>query len=127
MRYILEHEDYSTDIDLFADMYNSREIIYLMCDDSISKEFYSALCNVDWKKIMSKEEEIIEMLKHGGMRPWSCSWRSAGGYIAEIRNKYYNKHEDYMDFYCGGKEGIVSDTVKEAFRKLGWENVKHDE
>ena len=52
---------------------------------------------------------------------WSCSWRYSGGIIADIRNTHYNTKEDYMNFYCSAEEGVVTDTVKECFERMGWE------
>lgn len=50
--------------------------------------------------------------------PWvySCSWRYAGGLVAEIRDQ----GEDYMDFYCSGNEGEVDECVAEDLASLGW-------
>jgi hypothetical protein len=63
---------------------------------------------------------------------WSCSWRSAGGIVADLRNC----NEDYMDWYCSGiigeeldandsrfgyvSEGEVTDEVLADFSRLGW-------
>ena len=47
---------------------------------------------------------------------YSCSWRYAGGMIAEIRDV----GEDYLDFYCSGNESIVDDEIREDLEKIGW-------
>jgi hypothetical protein len=48
---------------------------------------------------------------------YSCSWRYAGGLVADLREQ----GEDYLDFYCSGGEGRVASDVREALAKLGWE------
>ena len=77
-----------------------------MEDIKYAKSIYGALCNMRWKK--------------DGSKPlYSCSWRYAGGTVAYIRDV----GEDYMDFYCSGGEGLVSDEVKKALGELGWSPV----
>ena len=108
--------------DLEDDMNNNTELIEYFKDDDVATEFYSALCNVRWIKInhLPEDEQIIQKLKGEEDHTWSCSWRSAGGIIADIRNAHYNTCENYMDFYCRGNEGHISDRVKECFLKMGW-------
>jgi hypothetical protein len=109
--------------DLAEEMSNDRIVIDYLSDSFIATTFYSALCNVEWytKKPQLPDDELIVSKLKGEKEPyWSCSWRSAGGYISEIRNKYYNTRENYMDFYCAGNEGEVSDLVKECFDRMGW-------
>jgi len=68
-----------------------------------------------------------EFIKNG--KVWSCSWRYAGGIVANMRIE-----GDYLDYYCAGlfnddlsvQEGKVTDEVREDFLKLGWE-VKDDD
>lgn len=77
--------------------------------DIYAQNLYAALCN---NRFFYGEEE------------WTCSWRYAGGIIADLRSN----GEDYMDWYCSGmgkKEGYVSEgTVTEEISldlmKLGW-------
>lgn len=73
-------------------------------DDEFAKELYAAMCNMRWR---SKVTDEI----------YSCSWRFAGGLVAEIRGK----GERYIDFYCSGGEGTVTERIKEALDTLGWE------
>jgi hypothetical protein len=69
--------------------------------NAVAGQVYSALCNVNWT--------------HEGGTRYSCSWRYAGGLVAEIRGV----GEDYLDFYCGGREGHVSDLVSAAMHERG--------
>lgn len=78
-------------------------------DDGYATELYGALCNTAW-------------INGGGYR-WSCTWRYAGSLVARLRDK----GEDYMDFYCGGREGVVSQRIETALDSLGWERVRDDE
>lgn len=108
--------------DLEFEMEKDAIVIAYLADDEIAKEFYAALCNMRWKKIIviPDDELIIEKLKGIETNIWSCSWRGSGGIIADIRNVHYNRAEDYMDFYCSGNEGFVSERVKECFERMGW-------
>jgi hypothetical protein len=72
-------------------------------DEEFAKDVYRALCNMRWR------------MKRTPFK-YSCSWRYAGGLIAQLREQ----GEDYIDFYCSGNEGIVAPNVKEIFYNLGW-------
>lgn len=65
-------------------------------------DVYRALSNVEWR--------------HDDGSRYSCSWRAAGGLVAEIRGK----GEDYLDFYCSGSEGTVTDEIADALAAHGW-------
>ena len=71
-------------------------------DDEIATQLWSALANVDWYNPRTKEEA-------------SYSFRSAGAMIAELRGE-----GDYMDWYCCGPHGVVSDYIARVLRKNGW-------
>ena len=83
---------------------------------------------------------------------WSCSWRHAGGIIADMQEK-----GDYIDWYCSGirdtrtlsaseiavlteqeqlaytagngyvSEGCVTDEIKKDLKKLGWSVLEDEE
>jgi hypothetical protein len=111
------------EVNLNFEMMEDAIVIAYLKDVQIARDFYRALCNVQWVKIshLPEDEQIIEKLK--GIGPnfiWSVTWRSAGGIIADIRNKYYNTSDDYMDFYCSGDEGHITDLVRECFYRMGW-------
>ncbi len=74
-----------------------------MQDDSYANAFYASICNIIWAK-------------HKLDDAYSCSWRYAGGLVAQLRDK----GEDYLDFYCAGQEGRIRTDVLEDMQKLGW-------
>jgi hypothetical protein len=76
-----------------------------------SQNLYAALCNNDFIKDNQK---------------WSCSWRSAGGIVANLREE-----GDYIDWYCSGMgsdpngvgEGIITDEIRKDITDLGWDII----
>ena len=69
--------------------------------DAYAQNLYAAICNNDFQKLA-----VIPILTN---KTWSASWRSAGGIIADMRQE-----GDYIDWYCSGIGGQVSDyTSKE--------------
>lgn len=104
--------------------------------DAYAQNLYACLCNNDFRK-----NEVLPILKE---ETWSCSWRYAGGIIADMLEK-----GDYIDWYCSGitknlpdedynllnkedqerylfvknnyvGEGVVTDEIKNDLMKLGW-------
>jgi hypothetical protein len=70
---------------------------------------------------------------------WSCSWRYAGGIIADMRQE-----GDYIDWYCSGigdglgngdkdrvkgyvSEGVVTEEIKADLLKVGWIVIEENE
>ena len=60
-----------------------------------------------------------------GDKEWTCSWRYAGGLVAEL----VDTNGDYMDYYCSGiasnkdgyvGEGEVTEEIRSDLLKLGW-------
>ena len=86
-------------------------------NDVYAQNLYCALCNMDWCK-----RELWNVLKE---EYWSCSWRHAGGIIADMRQE-----GDYIDWYCSGirdeyeggyaSEGQVTEQIERDLNKLGW-------
>lgn len=84
-----------------------------------AQNLYSALCNNDFIK-----NEMWPLIKGD---TWSCSWRHAGGIIADMLQR-----GDYIDWYCSGianhedtlsgyvPEGSVTEEIREDLFKLGW-------
>ena len=75
-------------------------------NESYAQHLYAALCNNQFIK-----NEVITILRED---VWSCTWRYAGGIIADIKG-----HGDYLDYYCSGIGNVTYDTVEDeaAFRK----------
>lgn len=101
-----------------------------------AQNLYAAMCNREFTK-----NEVWPLLTE---QRWSCSWRHAGGIIADMRES-----GDYIDWYCSGirndlsdeefqnaskeeqeqylliknhyaSEGSVTDEIREDLLKLGW-------
>ena len=83
--------------------------------DTYAQNLYAAMCNTDFTK-----NDVWPILQED---TWHCSWRYAGGIIADMREQ-----GDYMDWYCSGiggqigevSEGVVTDEIREDLLKLGW-------
>ena len=74
---------------------------------------YAALCNTTWQR-----REILAVLKND---TWCCSWRYAGGIIADMR-----EHGGYLDFYMTDLSielGTVTEEVRADLYELGWYQV----
>lgn len=110
------------DISLESDMKADAQIVALCAEREVAEDFYRALCNMRWKKVdyRAEDEQIVDRLKGEEPDVWSCSWRYAGGILADIRTEHHGQSEDYMDFYCSGDEGKVTALVEEHFERLGW-------
>ena len=106
-------------------------------DDVYAQHLYAAMCNNDFTK-----NDVWPILTE---KRWSCSWRHAGGIIADMQGK-----GDYIDWYCSGirdakildddefssltkeqqesyiqgkkfvPESCVTDEIREDLLKLGW-------
>ena len=105
--------------------------------EEYAQNLYAALCNQDWQK-----NDVWPLLAG---QTYSCSWRYAGGIVADMVEK-----GDYIDWYCsgigGGKledeerakmssediaryewamqnfvaEGYVTEEIRQDLFKLGW-------
>ncbi len=88
--------------------------------ENYAQNLYAALCNNQF----IQPENTWDILKE---EYWSCSWRYAGGIIADIKEE-----GDYIDWYCTGigdkdgdregfvGEGFVTDEIKADLKKIGW-------
>jgi len=108
---------------LERDMKDARWFVdKVRASESYAQNVYAALCNNAFKKL-----ELMPVLKD---ETWSCSWRSAGGLVADLRCE-----GNYMDWYCSGIRGLpdeeskfngfvnesyITDEIHEDFKKLGW-------
>lgn len=50
------------------------------------------------------------------------SWRATGGLIADILGE-----GDYMNWYCGGREGAIDEEVQDDLNSIGWRVVPCEE
>ena len=104
--------------------------------DVYAQNLYASMCNRDFVK-----HDVMPILKN---QRWHCSWRYAGGIIADMQEK-----GDYIDWYCSGirnellteeeleklpldqqatakelaayvGEGVVTDEIREDLFRLGW-------
>ncbi len=111
------------------DLRNTDWIITRAKEDLVyAQNLYAALCNNQFVK-----NEVFPILKEDY---WSCSWRYAGGILADMRDE-----GDYMDYYCSGSggptgdmgatgylpEGVVAENIEEDLKKLGWLIIPYDD
>ena len=106
--------------------------------ESYAQNLYAAMCNNEFVK-----KEMWPILKD---QRWSCSWRYAGGIVADMRQE-----GDYIDWYCSGMgglnqefdaketneqwqqrtgyvpESVVTEEIENDLHKLGWLVVKYSE
>jgi len=91
--------------------------------DDYAQNLYAAMCNNGFIRL-----DVIPVLKG---EEWGCSWRSAGGIIADMRQR-----GDYIDWYCSGiredgsndnpsyenfkPEGYITAEVRSDLQRLGW-------
>jgi hypothetical protein len=89
----------------------------IQSSDSYAQNLYAALCNNSFLP-----KNVFEVLKNN---EWGCSWRYAGGMVADIRNGGH-----YLDYYCSSHrtdrhkgyvhEQTVTDEIREDLDQLGW-------
>lgn len=92
--------------DLRLDLGRSARVRELVRSELIATLLYDALCNTLWR--------------HGATgTPWRCSWRAAGGIVADLRGE-----GDYLDWYCSMGEGVVDERVLAEIEALGWALVE---
>ncbi len=124
---------------LERDMKNTAWFVAkVQASESYAQNVYAALCNNEFQKL-----ELMPILKD---QVWGCSWRYAGGLVANLRCE-----GDYMDWYCSGirgtglynedsltmplteeqmaymeitkefvAESIITEEVREDLKQLGW-------
>ncbi len=100
-------------------------------NDTYAQNLYAAMCNMQWQK-----REVLPILKD---EYWTCTWRYAGGIIADMREE-----GDYIDWYCSGigdglgngdsdgtrgfvAEGDVTEEIANDLYQLGWIPVPYPE
>ena len=119
--------------DLCHDLLSTQWILdKVRASDSYAQNLYAAMCNNEFQKL-----DVMPILKD---EKWSCSWRSAGGIVADMQGK-----GDYIDWYCSGiaggdepdvyqqghdlqrkqyvPESVVTDEIHADLERLGWRVV----
>jgi hypothetical protein len=88
------------------DLRSSKELCdKVKASDSYAQNLYAAMCNMTWQR-----REFWQELKG---ETWSCSWRHAGGIIADMR-----EDGDYIDWYCSGMGGLNQEyDAKETYEQ----------
>jgi len=107
--------------------------------NAYAQNLYAAMCNNDFQK--------NEFMPRLAGKTWGCSWRHAGGIIADMKEE-----GDYIDWYCSGikndapvlldeqfaeltdeqkayyieskshvPESVVTDEIRADLKKLGWD------
>ena len=112
-------------------------------DDVYAQNLYASMCNNNFQR-----NDMMPILKG---QTWGCSWRSAGGIVADMREQ-----GDYIDWYCSGirdaspfeqsewdnltleeqqryketeayvSESVVTDEIRSDLKKLGWLVLNQD-
>ena len=112
--------------------------------EAYAQNLYAAMCNNDFQR-----NDVWPRISD---QKWHCSWRSAGGIIADMRQQ-----GDYIDWYCSGinngdwqktpeevaamtpdqqeyyhmqeqfvSESTVTDEIREDLFRLGWLVIQED-
>ena len=101
--------------------------------ESYAQNLYAAICNNYFQKLA-----VMPILKN---LKWSCSWRYAGGIVADMREQ-----GDYIDWYCSGIKGgidlgggieedphptwvgesVITDEIRRDLQLLGWVQANDD-
>lgn len=122
-------------VDLAADIKKCAWIVEkVRTNKTYAQNLYAALCNIIWFKTNDFWPALT------GNNEWSCSWRWAGGFVAELENQ----GGDYMDWYCSGirgdkdddkeyaneqyvGEGYVTNEVSDDLAKIGWKWKEYED
>jgi hypothetical protein len=111
------------------DLRSSKELCdKVKASENYAQNLYAAMCNMDWQS-----REFWQEMKG---ETWSCSWRHAGGIIADMQEK-----GDYIDWYCSGigggltmedgrpegyvPEGQVTEEIELDLNRLGWRPIPY--
>lgn len=101
--------------------------------ESYAQNLYAAMCNNEFQKLA-----VMPILKN---LKWTCSWRYAGGIVADMREQ-----GDYIDWYCSGikggidlgggieedphptwvNESVITDEIRRDLQLLGWVQANDD-
>jgi hypothetical protein len=113
---VLEKNEEWSKNNLEYDLRSNEHIAEKCKNEGYAQNLYAALCNNEFMR-----NEMWPILKG---ETWHCSWRYAGGIIADILQR-----GDYMDWYCSGigendkgyvPESEVTDEIREDLLSIGW-------
>jgi hypothetical protein len=110
--------DYNLEEDIRACAWMLKKV---QDSETYAQNLYAAMCNNVFQR-----NEVWPRLRD---EYWSCSWRSAGGIVAELRGQ-----GDYIDWYCSGifgagetdsfqgyvSESTVTDEIRQDLFAIGW-------
>lgn len=105
--------------ELFVQKIEQSPLLNKFSDKTFAQNFYAALCNTVW--VDSNNNEFF------------FSWRGAGTLVSDIRNRFFETYEDYLDYYCSGlksdydsqldsnfvEEGLVTQEISECMASIG--------
>ncbi len=100
--------------------------------DLLSSDYIKQKCKNSEVYSQNLYASICNNLFYKNNQEWSCSWRCAGGIVADIRNI----GEDYLSFYCSGiwdtskgfvSESVVTDEIRNDLLQLGWTIKPYDQ
>lgn len=125
-----------TPIDFSEDVKRFPFFIELMASNEFCAHLWTAFANVDWYKkydpLLSEEDQVIFALTCDiDDRRWGASFRGMGGVIADLRNEFHSRSENYMDWYCSNHlvnfdYGYVSNRIRTAMNQIGWFPVEDE-
>ena len=111
---------------MFEDMMAAEWFVTkVRASDVYAQNLYAAMCNNDFQKM-----EPWVILKGD---TWGCSWRRAGGVVADLREE-----GEYLNWYCSGiinddspegyvPEGVVTMEIIDDLKRLGWQVLDNDD
>jgi hypothetical protein len=135
-----EHEESWKENNMEYDLRTTDWILAkVRTSNAYAQNLYAAMCNNDFQK--------NEFMPRLAGKTWGCSWRYAGGIIADMKQE-----GDYIDWYCSGikndapvlldeqfaeltdeqkayyieskshvPESVVTDEIRADLKKLGWD------
>lgn len=115
--------DYNLEKDIQACEWMLKKVVD---NETYAQNLYAAMCNN-----VFQPNQVWPRLRD---EYWSCSWRAAGGIVADLRGQ-----GDYIDWYCSGIMGVgeadsfqgyvsestVTDEIRQDLFALGWTVEPH--